>query len=158
MFEALGEVKQVDCIVSHQVLEHIDNPDEAFKNMRTMLKPGGVMFHEIDFSDHTMHIFSKYPILRRLCRNHSLAHLYYSDKFWKVCNDTVRLNMNRHVLPDYLALFERYGFIVSGLSRQKTGCKQDIHHDILSRIEDEKLKTDDYLQLSSVSIQVNGLF
>jgi SAM-dependent methyltransferase len=153
LFEALGGVKKVDCIVSHQVLEHIDSPDEAFKNMRTMLKPGGVMFHEIDFSDHTMHIFNKYPILRQLCRNHSLAHLYYSDKFWKVCNDTVRLNMNRYILPDYLALFKGYGFTVSGLSRRNTARKQEIHHDILSRIGDEKLKTDDYLQLSSVLIQ-----
>jgi SAM-dependent methyltransferase len=152
LFETLGGAK-VDCIVSHQVLEHIDNLDEAFKNMRTILKQGGVMFHEIDFSDHTMHIFTKYSFLNFLCQNHSLAHLYYSDSLWRVCNDSVRLNMNRNILPDYLTLFDRYGFTISGLIRIKAKRKQKIHSDILSRIKDEKLTNDDYLQLLSSSIQ-----
>ncbi len=144
-------IKEVDCIVSHQVLEHIDNLDEAFKNMKRMLKPGGIMFHEIDFSDHTMHIFGRYSFLNFLCR-HNLAHLFYSDRFWKICNDSVRLNMNRNILPDYLVFLERYGFSVLGLFRQKAERQQEIHQDILGRVDD-KLKTDDYLQLLSVSLQ-----
>ncbi len=152
MFEALGGVK-VDCIVSHQVLEHIDNLDEAFKNMRTILKQGGLMFHEIDFSDHTMHIFSKYSFLSFLNQNHSLAHLYYSDSLWRACNDTVRLNMNRNILPDYFMRFKRYGFTITRLFRTEVKRKQKIHSDILFRIADDKLKNDDNLQLSSVSIQ-----
>lgn len=36
----------LDVIVSWEVLEHITQPDEAFKQMSRILKPGGYAFHE----------------------------------------------------------------------------------------------------------------
>lgn len=36
----------VDVVVSWEVLEHITNPNEAFKQMARVLKPGGFAFHE----------------------------------------------------------------------------------------------------------------
>jgi len=36
----------VDIICSWEVMEHISDPEEAFKNMYKLLKPGGVCFHE----------------------------------------------------------------------------------------------------------------
>jgi ubiquinone/menaquinone biosynthesis C-methylase UbiE len=38
--------ESVDAIVSWEVLEHITNPNEAFKQMARILKPGGFAFHE----------------------------------------------------------------------------------------------------------------
>lgn len=38
--------ESVDVIVSWEVLEHITNPDEAFKQMSRVLKKGGFAFHE----------------------------------------------------------------------------------------------------------------
>jgi SAM-dependent methyltransferase len=35
-----------DVVVSWEVLEHITNPDDAFKEMARILKPGGFAFHE----------------------------------------------------------------------------------------------------------------
>lgn len=40
------ESSSVDVVVSWEVLEHITNPDEAFKQMARVLKPGGFAFHE----------------------------------------------------------------------------------------------------------------
>jgi SAM-dependent methyltransferase len=47
-----GEV--YDFIVSRAVLEHLYDPLDAIKQMIACLKPGGQMFHEIDFRDHGM--------------------------------------------------------------------------------------------------------
>lgn len=38
--------ESVDAIVSWEVLEHITNPNDAFKQMARILKPGGFAFHE----------------------------------------------------------------------------------------------------------------
>lgn len=43
-----------DFIVSRAVLEHLYNPLDALQNMAACLKPGGRMFHAIDFRDHGM--------------------------------------------------------------------------------------------------------
>lgn len=43
-----------DFIVSRAVLEHLYSPLDALNYMVSCLKPGGQMFHEIDFRDHGM--------------------------------------------------------------------------------------------------------
>jgi len=43
-----------DFIVSRAVLEHLYDPLDALHQMVTCLKPGGRMFHKIDFRDHGM--------------------------------------------------------------------------------------------------------
>lgn len=43
-----------DFIVSRAVLEHLYNPLDALRFMVASLKPGGQMFHKIDFRDHGM--------------------------------------------------------------------------------------------------------
>lgn len=50
----LFEEGSFDLIVSRAVLEHLGDPDAAFKEMDRLLVPGGVMIHEIDFRDHGM--------------------------------------------------------------------------------------------------------
>ena len=46
--------KIYDFIVSRAVLEHLYNPLNTLHYMVSCLKPGGQMFHEIDFRDHGM--------------------------------------------------------------------------------------------------------
>lgn len=43
-----------DAIVSVAVGEHLYDSDSAFAAMDRLLRPGGVMFHQIDFGDHGM--------------------------------------------------------------------------------------------------------
>lgn len=44
-----------DFIVSRSVLEHLYNPISAMRYMVDCLKPGGRMYHKIDFRDHGMY-------------------------------------------------------------------------------------------------------
>lgn len=44
--ESSVKSESVDVIVSWEVLEHITDPDKAFKEMARILKPGGFAFHE----------------------------------------------------------------------------------------------------------------
>jgi SAM-dependent methyltransferase len=50
-WELFGE-NTFDLIISRAVLEHVDNPETAFKAMDKMLKPDAIMIHGIDFRDH----------------------------------------------------------------------------------------------------------
>jgi SAM-dependent methyltransferase len=51
---AIEQGKIYDFIVSRAVLEHLYNPLDALHDMVDCLKPGGHMFHVIDFRDHGM--------------------------------------------------------------------------------------------------------
>ncbi len=50
----LFEAESFDIIYSIAVLEHVYDPDAAFDALDRLLRPGGVMFHQIDFHDHGM--------------------------------------------------------------------------------------------------------
>lgn len=50
----LFERESFDIIYSVAVLEHLYDPDGAFRSMDRLLAPGGVMLHQIDFHDHGM--------------------------------------------------------------------------------------------------------
>lgn len=45
----------VDVIYSCAVLEHVHNLDLCFQEMTRVLKPGGLMYHEVDLRDHIFH-------------------------------------------------------------------------------------------------------
>lgn len=53
--EALPEAS-VDMVFSHSVLEHVDNPAEAYRACFKWLRPGGIMSHKIDHSSHGLTI------------------------------------------------------------------------------------------------------
>ncbi len=55
--ETIFEPESFDSIVSTAVLEHIYKPEKALVTMDRLLKPGGMMIHDIDFRDHD--VFSK---------------------------------------------------------------------------------------------------
>jgi len=56
--ETVFDTESFDAIVSTAVIEHIYNPEKALLTMDKLLKPGGLMIHDIDFRDHD--VFSKH--------------------------------------------------------------------------------------------------
>lgn len=92
----------VDVLISRTVLEHIPAPvlEDYAGAFRRILRPGGVMCHLIDNSDHWQHHD------RRLGRLHFLR---YDDdwRWWLLC---LRRYQNRLRHSDYLALFARHGW------------------------------------------------
>lgn len=50
--------RSVAIILSHSVLEHVQQPRQLFAEMWRVLKDGGVMLHLVDYRDH----FFKYPL------------------------------------------------------------------------------------------------
>lgn len=46
----------VDVVVSATVLEHVADLDGLAMTFRRLLKPGGVMYHNVDYTDHGVHV------------------------------------------------------------------------------------------------------
>jgi SAM-dependent methyltransferase len=96
-------IPPVDVIFSHTCLEHIapDQLRRIFKEARTHLKPGGVMSHGIDHTDH------------RANRDRHLSRidfLRYSDNIWNMLCVDPQDYCNRLRHSDYLALFAETRF------------------------------------------------
>ncbi len=90
----------VDFAFSHAVLEHVpkDEVPATLRELHRVLKPGGVMSHQVDLMDHL---------------GGSLNNLRFSDCFWE--SDTVRksgfyTNRLRHL--DLLSMLDEAGFDV----------------------------------------------
>lgn len=95
----------VDVVYSNLVLEHIP-PDvmwSILQECRRILKPGGVCWHNVDFTDHYSHTF----------RNLSpINFLRYGPKLWRLASNDI-LYMNRMRRIDYIRLFTSAGFTVT---------------------------------------------
>lgn len=93
----------VDAIVSHTVLEHIPPAvlEQIFLQSHAALRPGGLINHGIDHSDHRQH---QDPRLSRI------DFLRYGETAWRLLclNPQDYTNRLRH--PDYVAMIEAAGF------------------------------------------------
>lgn len=87
----------VDYIYSCAVLEHVHNLDLCFAEMQRVLRPGGIMYHEVDLRDH---IFSQ----------KSLWFLTISDFWFRILFSRTGGYVNRHRLSTYKALAQKYSF------------------------------------------------
>lgn len=105
-FDAATDTPPVDAVVSQTVFEHI--PPEVLRRilrgMRDSLKPGGLMSHGIDNTDHRA--------------NHDprlgdFDFLRYSDRVWRMLclNPQDYTNRLRH--SDYIALFDEAGLEIA---------------------------------------------
>lgn len=97
--------ESVDLVVSRTVLEHIPPTDmeQLFKALRNKLKPGGLMVHLIDHSDHLEHQD------RSISR---INFLTWSAAFHRRVNVLIKEGENRLRHHEYRPLFERAGYRV----------------------------------------------
>ncbi|MFA3917813.1 hypothetical protein [Ruegeria hyattellae] len=94
---------RVDAIISHTVLEHVPPSVivDLLEQSREILRPGGVISHGIDHSDHRAH---------RDARLSRVDFLRYSDAIWRLLclNPQDYTNRLRH--SDYVAMVEAAGY------------------------------------------------
>jgi SAM-dependent methyltransferase len=88
-----------DLILSVAVLEHVYDPEASFEAMYRLLKPGGMLLHEVDLRDHGM--FSAAGC-------HPLTFLTVSPGVWRFMTSHSG-RPNRHLLNWYRAETERLG-------------------------------------------------
>jgi SAM-dependent methyltransferase len=94
----------VDFILSQAVLEHVDDPGNAYSSMYRWLKPGGYISHEIDFKSHGT------------TRDWN-GHWRYSDALWRVVCGRREYFLNREPLSSHLLFAESAGFELKFLSK-----------------------------------------
>ncbi|MFH1045383.1 MAG: methyltransferase domain-containing protein [Candidatus Omnitrophota bacterium] len=99
---SLTEVESgsIDLILSHSVLEHVEQRVQLFSELKRIIKNGGEMIHIVDYRDH----FFKYPF-----------HFYkFSQAAWQRINPGLtRLRVN-----DHLRLLGECGFRVEVIERK----------------------------------------
>ncbi len=102
----LGELENlcVDAIISHNVLEHVQEEElsNLLKRCYQILKPGGWMIHFIDHSDHLQH------------RNPEISPMHflrYEDETWKRWSKGP-FHQNRLRWFEFREIFQQSGFVI----------------------------------------------
>lgn len=94
------EDESVDIIWTKSVLEHVREPTVMIREMKRVLKPGGIMLHIIDLRDHTTLENGK----------DWLRFLRYSDMLWNLMTGNRSTWANRLRAFQWKNLFEETGF------------------------------------------------
>ncbi len=87
-----------DLIFSNAVLEHVADVRATFEAMNSLLVPGGLMVHEIDFRSH------------QRFENHRLQFLEYPSLLWKMMTSHTG-EPNRVRVPAYREIMSRIGLV-----------------------------------------------
>jgi len=119
-----------DMVLSLAVLEHVTNMPDLTDDLWRLLKPGGVMFHVVDYRDH----YFRYPY-------HCLL---WSAKTWSRFLDPG--DLPRWRIGDHVHFFARKGFdtrILKASARDSEflRIKDRIHPEFTSRYSEEDLMT-----------------
>jgi ubiquinone/menaquinone biosynthesis C-methylase UbiE len=110
-FDVLNELSDnsIDLAVSSWVLEHIDNPDALFLQLKRLLKPGA------SFIGLTPNKKSYVTILSRLIPNS--LHPFLVKKIWgRAEQDTYPTRYKINTVEKLRSYAERYGFVVDELN------------------------------------------
>lgn len=118
----------VDIIYSCAVLEHVHDLDLCFAEMTRVLKPDGIMYHEVDLRDH---IFSQ----------KSLFFLTLSDFWFKLLFQFTGGYVNRKRLSYYHEMRRKYGFSIFSLDRRNESPEPKIPKRLLEQYSKEDLQT-----------------
>jgi SAM-dependent methyltransferase len=129
--------KSLDMIFSRTVLEHIPEGDLSLimNEMRRILKPGGVMVHIIDTSDHWQHFD------RGLSR---INFLKFSPGWWNIINSPLAYQ-NRLRSREHVQIIKDAGFKISSIKTELHGKfledmkTMKIHPDFSGRFSPEEL-------------------
>jgi len=134
--EEIGDIFEkgkFDMIVSTAVLEHVGDLEKAFQQMSKVIKPGGIMVHEVDLACHN-----------RFARVHPLAFLTFSDRRWARMGNNVG-HPNRFSFSHYLAFLEKFRFqiesyeITKRIGSSKIGEIRDSLDNIFAELSDDDL-------------------
>jgi SAM-dependent methyltransferase len=124
----------IDFIFSHTVLEHFQDLDEFYSNVRRLLAQDGVSFNKVDLSDHTYHIFSRFKFSHPLARWGRLSHLRYSDKTFALLNDP-KCYMNRKPLPLYCQKAKAYNLKCRITEKELFDRAVKVHKDVVKELD-----------------------
>lgn len=104
----------VDVIISHSVLEHVNDLSSVYMSLFKLLKPGGFMSHQLDLGSHGL-------------AQEWNGHRAYSESLWKVLAGRRRFLINRQPPSVHRELMKKNGFeIVCDLKIQRTdGIKRE---------------------------------
>jgi hypothetical protein len=86
-------------IISHAVMEHVDNLEAAYCSMYTWLGSEGIMSHQIDFTSHDMSEYWN-------------GHWTFSDLVWKLIRGKKSYLLNREPFSTHIKLQHKVGFKV----------------------------------------------
>jgi len=109
----------VDIILSHAVMEHVDDPEAVYRVLHRWLKPGGFMSHLIDYRSHN------------LSRTWN-GHWAYSEPLWRLMRSKRPYFINRLPHSGHAAAMQHCGFRIareirttdnSGLPREQLDCR-----------------------------------
>jgi SAM-dependent methyltransferase len=127
---------KIGCILSHLVMEHVEDPKAVMASAWKLLSPGGTFYALVDLSDHTYHLLTKFAWLRNFANSRYLFHLRYSDRMFRWLNDP-KCSMNRRLLPEYRLWAKEQGWDILSIDRH-TSTFPKIHADRLTNVSDAK--------------------
>ena len=100
------KAESVDMIISHAVMEHVQDLERTYRILFSWLKPDGMMSHQIDFSAHG---FAK-------AWN---GHLAYSEKLWNAMMGKRDFFLNRQPCTKHIDLIQKQNFEVVTLLKKR---------------------------------------
>jgi SAM-dependent methyltransferase len=127
---ATMEAASVDFILSHAVMEHVDDPEAVYRILYRWLKPGGCMSHMIDYR----------------CHNLSWqwnGHWTYSEALWALMRSKRPYFINRHPHSFHAGAMRRCGFRIVGeiKTSEPAGISRDQLAPRFRELADEDLTT-----------------
>jgi SAM-dependent methyltransferase len=132
--ESVIKNNSADMIFSQAVLEHVSNPEKAYKAMYIWLKQGGFISHTIDLKSHG---FSE----------DWNGHWQYSEKIWKIIKGKRPYVINRISYTQHLNLIKKSGFKII----------QKIKINKASAIESNQISKD-FKHINNTDLNTAGLF
>jgi hypothetical protein len=89
--------QSIDLIISQAVLEHVNDLDETYKRMSSIIKSGGIISNVIDFKSHGI-------------TKQWNGHWRYSPLEWKIIQANKPFLINRHPWSYHHNILLKYGF------------------------------------------------
>jgi SAM-dependent methyltransferase len=100
------EESSVDFILSHAVMEHVDDPEASYRIQYRWLKPGGCMSHMVDYRCHNL-------------SKEWNGHWAYSEILWKLMRSKRPYFINRHPHSVHANAIRGCGFRIVGEVKTK---------------------------------------
>lgn len=101
-----AEAGMADLVISHSVMEHVDDVELLHSACAQWLRPGGWFSHQIDFTDHGI-------------TGQWNGHLAYSPGAWKIVRGRRPFLLNRVLLSEHLRVIGQNGLALRRVMRNE---------------------------------------